>query len=188
MLADVWESLLLSWVSGFFSRPFTWNELINGSSNELQMELRVHGGPALFFPSFRRTLSSEQFPGTANQLLLLGSIVLGSDLVLVCRDQMRECVGEVLGAPVRAPSPSCTGMSGWAPQNTYEGTVACEHQCGACRSWESTRGVSGSYTMLAPGKLMRLLEPHEQGRDVQWLLAGICRGDFSLWQGGVPVP
>lgn len=29
------------------------------------MELRVHGGPALFFPSFRKTLCWEQFPGTA---------------------------------------------------------------------------------------------------------------------------
>lgn len=69
-----------------------WNELINGSRNELQMELRVHGGPALFFPSFGKTLSSEKFPGTANQLLLLGSIVLGSDLALACRDQMKERV------------------------------------------------------------------------------------------------
>lgn len=52
------------------------DELINGSSNELQMELRVHGGPALFFPSFRKTLCWEQFPGTANQLLLRDQVHL----------------------------------------------------------------------------------------------------------------
>lgn len=43
------------------------------------MELRVHGGPALLFPSFRGMLCWEQFLCTVNQLLLLGSTGLGSD-------------------------------------------------------------------------------------------------------------
>ena len=104
------------------------------------MELRVHGGPALFFPSFRKTLCWEQFPGTANQLPLPGSIAFGSDLALTCRDRMRERVGEVPGAAVRGLSPSCAGKSGWALPNNYECTAACEHQWGACGSWGSTRG------------------------------------------------
>lgn len=41
------------------------------------MELRVHGGPALLFPSFRETLCWEPFLRTVNQLLLLGSAGLG---------------------------------------------------------------------------------------------------------------
>lgn len=41
------------------------------------MELRVHGGPALLFPSFRETLCWERFLHTVNQLLLLGSAGLG---------------------------------------------------------------------------------------------------------------
>lgn len=43
------------------------------------MELRVHGGPALLFPSFRETLCWEQFLCAVNQLLLLRSTGLGSD-------------------------------------------------------------------------------------------------------------
>lgn len=52
------------------------------------MELRVHGGPALLFPSFRDMLCWEQLLRTVNQLL--GSAGLGSDLALPGRDQMRE--------------------------------------------------------------------------------------------------
>lgn len=43
------------------------------------MELRVHGGPALLFPSFREMLCWEQFLCAVNQLLLLRSTGLGSD-------------------------------------------------------------------------------------------------------------
>lgn len=46
------------------------------------MELRVHGGPALLFPSFRETLCWEQLLCTVNQLLLRGSAGLGSDSAL----------------------------------------------------------------------------------------------------------
>lgn len=46
------------------------------------MELRVHGGPALLSPSSREKLCWEQFLHTVNQLLLLGSTGLGSDLAL----------------------------------------------------------------------------------------------------------
>lgn len=46
------------------------------------MELRVHGGPALLFPSFRDMLCWEQLLHTVNQLLLLGSTGLGADLAL----------------------------------------------------------------------------------------------------------
>ena len=40
--------------------------------------------------------------------------------------------------------------------------------------------------MLTFGELVRI--PHEQGRNVQQLLAGLCWGKFGLWQGGVPMP
>lgn len=61
------------------------------------MELRVHGGPALVFPSFRKVLCWEQLPGAAQQLLMPGSIALASAVALACGDQRRERAGDVPG-------------------------------------------------------------------------------------------
>lgn len=74
------------------------------------MELRVHGGPALFFPTFRKTLCWEQFPGTANQILLLGLVALGSEFALACRDRMRERGNEVPGAEPQLCWEDCLGF------------------------------------------------------------------------------
>lgn len=93
-----------------FSRLFTWNELINGSSKKLQMELRAHGGPALVFPSFRKVLCWEQLPGAAQQLLIPGSTALGSAVALVCGNQRG---GSVL-VMSQGLSSLCAGKSGWA--------------------------------------------------------------------------
>lgn len=54
------------------------------------MELRGHGGPALLFPNFRDMLCWEQLLHTVDQLLLLASTGLGSDLALPGWDRMTE--------------------------------------------------------------------------------------------------
>ena len=104
------------------------------------MEPRVHGAPALFFPSFRKIRCWERIPGTADQLLLPGSVAHGSGLALACRERMTECVGEVLWAAAQGLSPSCAGKSAWALRNSCECTAACEYPRGVCGSWGSTRG------------------------------------------------
>lgn len=62
------------------------------------MELRVHGGPALLFPSSRDTLCWEQFLHPVDHLLLLRSTGLGSDLAQMREMLLRGCTSlDLLG-------------------------------------------------------------------------------------------
>lgn len=108
------------------------------------MELRVHGGPALLFPSFTDTLCWEQFLPTVNQLLLLGSTELRSDLPLPAWDRMTE----VSWRGCR----SLDLLGHWLCQST----AACEHHWGAWGSWASP-GRGGEWVLHCAGAGVRML-------------------------------
>lgn len=92
---------------------------------------------------------------------------------------MRERVGEIAGAAVQGLSPSCAGKSGWALQNSYECTVACEHQWGACGSWESTKG-SEEWVVHRTG-FWAVGEDAESPTSK----AGMCSGSWQVCAGGL---